>query len=83
MYIGSIALLIVIALMVFAYWLVRRKSLTCPHCKSHKRIRTGNRKRVELQKGSIPYIQLYKYNVEYQCRECGMKFWSMIGTEDH
>ena len=83
MYIGYLVLLIVIALLVLTYLMIRRKSLTCPYCKSHKRIRTGNRKKIDLPNSPTPFIKLYKYNIEYQCHECGKKFWGMIATEDY
>ena len=74
----AIAFLVLALLIGITFYLARRRELTCPECRSRKSKKTGERKVVERKRraliaGPFPY-----YDYEYECKNCGHKFWSPI-----
>ena len=76
-YIGPIALLGVFILVVIAYSIAKRKELVCPNCHSKNKAKTGNRKDIDRSKWLIKY-PIPDFNIEYECLDCGSKYWSTI-----
>jgi DNA-directed RNA polymerase subunit RPC12/RpoP len=78
MTLSIVSILAVLALIIVSFMIAKRRSLTCSECGSRKTRKTGNERDIErarraLIAGPLPYC-----DYEYECLECGSKFWSTI-----
>lgn len=78
MTITIVSVLIVLALIIVSFNIAKRRALTCPECGSKKTKQTGNKRDIDRTRRALVSSPLPAYDYEYECLNCGNKFWSTI-----
>lgn len=58
--------------------IAKRRTLTCSECGSRKTQKTGNKRDIERSRRALIATPAPAYDYEYECLDCGCKFWSTI-----
>jgi DNA-directed RNA polymerase subunit RPC12/RpoP len=78
MIITIVAILVVLALIVVSFNIAKRLSLTCSECGSKKTGKTGNKRDINRSRRALIAGPVPAFDFEYECLNCGNKFWSTI-----